>query len=170
LEVTTDLPDIGPSPAISTVDRVELPSDALPSVPRGGVGDQDYDRQMRHLAYLEATVKTLRDELHQSCHDATQKASISAYEGQEVIVASLMGRHLGTVKRLLKSTIESTKNSGASSKLFVTSVKHALFNPQGKFSAIKVSTQIAPNSLRFGWCHRKSWSLFCFQDGDGGLV
>jgi hypothetical protein len=40
-------------------------------------------------------------------------------------------------ERVLKSTIESKKKDSTPSKTFVTSVKHVLFNPQGKLSAIK---------------------------------
>jgi hypothetical protein len=44
--------------------------------------------------------------------------------------------HLDTAERVLESTIES-KNDGAPSKSFVTSVKHALFNSQGELTTIK---------------------------------
>jgi hypothetical protein len=144
LEVTTDSPDVGPSPVISVVDRVEAPSGASPPVPRGGGGDQDYDHQMRRLANLEATVNALRNAL-QSSREATQEV-ISAYEEQKVIVAGLMG-HLGTAERLLNKTVEAIKNSGAPSKSFVTSVEHALFNPQGELSAIK--SQLKSLQTRF---------------------
>jgi len=144
LEVTTDSPDVAPSPVIGAVDRVETPSDASPPVPRGGVDAQDYTRQTRRLANLEATVTTLRDEL-QSSREATQKA-VSAYEEQELTLASLMGR-LGTAERLLNKTVEAFKNSGAPSKSFVTSVEHALFNPQGELGAIK--SQLKSLQTRF---------------------
>jgi hypothetical protein len=127
LEVTTDSPDVTPSP-------VGASSDTSSSVPRGGVDAQAYARQMRRLADLEATVAALRDELRAS-RGETQKA-ISACEDQELTVSGLTAR-LGTAERLLNGTIEASKGRGAPSKAFVTSVEHALFNPQGELGAIK---------------------------------
>jgi hypothetical protein len=73
------------------------------------------------------------DELRSS-HNQVQAAIASCAE-QEVTISGLMHR-LDTTERVLKSTIESKKDS-APSKSFVTSVEHVLFNPQGELSAIK---------------------------------
>jgi hypothetical protein len=81
LEVTTNWPDVGPSPSSSTVGKVQTMVDALPPPPApcGGPSDQDYERQRRRLISLEATVNTLMDELRSS-HNEAQEA-IASYEG-----------------------------------------------------------------------------------------
>jgi hypothetical protein len=157
LEVTTDLPDVGPSPSSTIVGKVQPVVDASPPppAPRGGPSDQDYERQRRRLISLEATVNTLMDKLRSSRNEAQE--AIASYEGQEVVISGLM-HHLDTAERVLKSTIES-KNDGAPSKSFVTSVEHALFNPQGELSAIK--SQLKSLQNRFdsdGECHRVYFS------------
>jgi hypothetical protein len=76
LEVMTDSPEVAPSPVIGAVDRVETPSDASPPVPCGGVDAQDYNRQMRRLANLEATVATLQDELQSSRVNAESRLGL----------------------------------------------------------------------------------------------
>jgi hypothetical protein len=105
---------------------------------------------MRHLVSLEAMVNTLKDELQSSCNAARE--AILAYGRQEVIVRSL--RHcLDTAEQVLKLTIES-KNTGAPSKLFITLVEHALFNPQGKLSTIKSQRKSLQNRFDSdGKCH-----------------
>ena len=96
LEVTTDAPDVAPSP-------VEGAScDTSFSEARGGVDAQVYARQMRRLSVLEATVADLQDELKTS-RGETQKA-ISACEDQELTVSGLTAR-LKTAERLLRTRL-----------------------------------------------------------------
>jgi hypothetical protein len=73
------------------------------------------------------------EELRSSRHEVQE--AIASCEGQDVTIGGLMHR-LATTERVLKSTVESSKDN-APSKSFVTSVEHVLFNPQGDLSAIK---------------------------------
>ena len=135
LEVKTDLSDDRLSPASNVVGRVPPFSDEPPPTSRGEMSSQeDLDRQVRRLAILEATISSLRDELHSTRQEAA-RVVIAAYEGQEIVVGALR-RRLDTAERVLKTTVDA-QSGGTSSKSFVSSVEHALFNPQGELSAIK---------------------------------
>ena len=122
-------------------------SDKSAPSPLGGMtSEQDFDRQMRRLSMLEAAVNSSSSNELQSSRDAAQ-AAIAAYEGQEIVVAALR-RRLDTAERVIKTTIEA-QSDGTSSKLYTTSVEHALFNPQGELSAIKSQLKALQN--RFDW-------------------
>jgi hypothetical protein len=131
LEVVTDLPDAELSQSASIPSEPQPVIDVQPPTPasHGVPSEQDYERQRRRLISLEATVNLLMEERR------TNRDEARKFEEQEVMIDALM-RRLDTAEQVLKSTNES-KSAAVPSKAFLTSVEHALFNPQGEVSAIK---------------------------------
>ena len=142
LEVKTDFFDEQLPPVESIFDnRLPTIADTSPSTSRGERREPDVDLYTRRLSNLEAAIASLTSELQTS--RGTAQAAIAACEGQENIIGALR-RRLETAERVLKASLDAQAD-GTPSKSFVTSVEHALFNPQGELGAIKAQLKSLQN-------------------------
>lgn len=154
LEVNTDLsdppdtdsdPSPGSEPARAAEDAVGR-SPAWPSgrdnkfppppdkAVRPSANPDSHERQQsRRLTDLEGQVGTLNDEL-QACREVAQDAHDECRH-LRLAMANLSSR-LDTTERLLKPVLASQWDE-AKYRAFVTSVEHALFNPQGAVGALQ---------------------------------
>jgi hypothetical protein len=153
LEVDTDLsdpPDTEPIRAKDVVGKSPAwPSgrnDKFPPLPDKAVRpsanpDSHEHQQLRRLVNLERQIAALNDELR-SCREVAQDAHDECWHHQWVMAN--LSSCLDMMERLLKPILTSQRDE-AKYRAFVTSVEHALFNPQGEIRALQLQVKSVQN-------------------------